>query len=321
MGLGVTGVGFDGRSDVVLVEPSGGQRSAVLELRTVEDVFIEVGRASRPHGDNPRALANQIWRPEAVQRALSVWAEEVRPLASSMTFRVIVRVLHERSFVRTELRRAMTNAVSADRTKWRLADPAQVEVWMCEYQPGNFVADLRLTSASVRQHGGRPVERQGALRPTVAAAMVMLTGEPSGLLLDPCCGSGTILAEATTRGWRAVGLDVDASAVEIARVNVSEATVDVGDARELDLPDGAVSACVSNLPFGRQFTVQGSTSSWMRCVLTEIARVTRPRGGIVLLAPCIAQAPIPDQLRLTARYPITLLGTKTTIWVLDRQAN
>ena len=35
------------------------------------------------------AVASMAWQADAVQRALSVWAEEVRPLAGSMTFRVI----------------------------------------------------------------------------------------------------------------------------------------------------------------------------------------------------------------------------------------
>jgi hypothetical protein len=49
-----------------------------------------------------------------------------------------------------------------------------------DYQQGRIVAGLRLTSIHMRQHGGREAERRGALRPTVAAAMVMLAGEPAG---------------------------------------------------------------------------------------------------------------------------------------------
>jgi 23S rRNA G2445 N2-methylase RlmL len=69
-------------------------------------------------------------------------------------------------------------------------------VWVVEYQPGKIVAGLRVSDLRMRQHEGRDIERSGALRPTVAAAMVHLAGKPDGILLDPC-GSGTILAEAT----------------------------------------------------------------------------------------------------------------------------
>ena len=285
LGIAVTATGFDGRSDLTLFQTGKGDRSSVLVLRTTEDIFVEVGRASRAEGDDARSLARRAWRPEAAQRALSVWAAEVRPLTSSMTFRVIARVLQERSFLRTDLRRAVTDVVATERPKWRVADPAQIEFWMAEYRPGEFVAGLRLTDVRMRQHDGRQVERPGALRPTVAAAMVMLAGEPSGTLLDPCCGSGTILAEAVAHGWTAMGRDIDSAAVNVARQNVPSATITVGDARNLDHADGSIAACVSNLPFGRQYRLQGSTTAWLGSVLGEIAGVTRPASQMVLLVP------------------------------------
>ena len=83
--------GFDGRSDVVLFETARESRSAVFDLGLAEDVFVEVGRTLRADGDRSGWIAGRLWRPERVQRALSVWAEEVRPLAGTMTFRVIAR--------------------------------------------------------------------------------------------------------------------------------------------------------------------------------------------------------------------------------------
>jgi len=317
-GITVTDSGSDGRSDLVLFEADPGARDAALTLRTIEDAFVEVGRTLRSEGDNPRWIAQRIWRPQRVQRALSVWAEQVRPLSAAMTFRVITRVLQERSFLRTELRRELAQTVGGGRPGWRLADPAAIEVWASEYQQGRIVAGLRLTSAGMRQHGGRQAERRGALRPTVAAAMVMLAGDPSGVLLDPCCGSGTILAEATSAGWKAEGADIDPSAVQTARHNVPHAVIRTGDARRLDLPDVSVGACVSNLPFGQQYEVHGGMREWLAAVLGEMARVTRPGGPIVLLAPRIPREAAPGGVRLEERLRLRLLGTPTTLWVYAR---
>ena len=72
-----------------------------------------------------------------------MYADEVRPLSESMTLRVVARVLQERSFLRTELRRQVTEVIRRDKPKWRFADPGQVEVWISEYKPGRFVAGLR----------------------------------------------------------------------------------------------------------------------------------------------------------------------------------
>jgi tRNA G10 N-methylase Trm11 len=317
-GVEVTETGSDGRADVVLLEVARQGRDAVGSLRFAEDVVVEVGRTARAAGDSPRGIAERIWRPEQVQRALSIWANHVQPLRASMTFRVIVRVLQERAFLRTELRRELAQRIQSERPRWKPGDPAQVEVWVSEYSPGRFVAGLRLSDTSMRQHDGRAVERPGALRPTVAAAMVALAGEPSGLLLDPLCGSGTILREAREVGWEVAGGDIDPAAVEVARRNVPGARIEVGDARRLELADGAAAAYVSNLPFGRQYTVEEDMGEWLGQVLREAARVTRPGGRVVLLAPQIPRAAVPAALRLRERHPLRLLGTRTTIWAFDR---
>lgn len=80
------------------------------------------------------------WQGEAVQRALSVWADEVRPLAGSMTVRVTARVRSEATFRRTELRRAMSGVIAADKPRWRFAEPAQLEICISEWQDGQYIA-------------------------------------------------------------------------------------------------------------------------------------------------------------------------------------
>jgi len=317
-GIETAGVGFDGRADLVFFAADRAARADALRSRLAEDVFAEIGRADRAGGTGPGRVASMVWRPEAVQRALSVWADEVQPLAGSMTFRVVARVLSETQFLRTDLRQAMTGTIARDRPRWRLADPARLEVWVSEWHDGQYVAGLRLSGAGMRQHGGRAAERQGALRPTVAAAMVELAGPPGGLLVDPCCGSGTILAEALAAGWSAEGTDIDPEAVAVASRNAAGARVQLGDARELMLPDDFAGACVSNLPFGRQFDVPGTWRDWVAAVLAEMSRVTHSDGAVVLLAPELPESAVPGSLRLRAKLPIRLLGTAATIWAFRR---
>jgi 23S rRNA G2445 N2-methylase RlmL len=319
-GTRVRDTGFDGRADVILLDSA--RPGSVLRLRLAEDVFVEVGRTLRSDGDDPRWISQRIWRPERVRRALSVWAREVRPLPARITFRVVARVLQERTFLRSDLRRNLTSAIKRGQRGWQTADPAAVEIWITEYRSGRFVAGLRLSDARMRQHDGRDVERPGALRPTVAAAMVQLAGppEPRGLpLLDPCCGSGTILREATARGWRALGVDSDPAAVRAARRNASGADVRLGDALALPLDDSSVGACVSNPPFGQQYRIPGDADAWLRAALSEITRVTPPGGCVVLLAPEVPGAVVPRQLTLAQRHPIRLLGTAATIWAFRRR--
>jgi tRNA G10 N-methylase Trm11 len=114
------------------------------------------------------------------------------------------------------------------------------------------------------------------------------------------------------------GADIDPGAVETAHRNARGTRFSVGDARNIDLDNESMDACVSNLPFGKGYDVQGDRDKWLRAVLGELARVTRSGGRDVLLAPAIARTLVPEQLRLTDRIPIRLLGTRTTIWAYSR---
>lgn len=317
-GVSLRGAGYDGRGDVLLFDALPAAWQALSEARLTDDIFVEAARTHRAEGDAAPWVAARIWRGRRIERALATWQGLRHARRGPLTFRVVVRVLQERSFRRTELRHHLADAIARDRPEWRRADPARLEVWVVEYRQGHFVAGLRITDQRMRHRQGRVVERPGALRPTVAAAMVDLAGRPRGLLLDPCAGSGTILAEARARGWAVVGREIDPAAMQAAGRNVPDAVVDLGDARGLDLDDGAAAACVSNLPFGRRFRVQGDRETWLRSVMGELARVTRGGGQVVLLAPDLPRGAVPSTLRLRERHPIDLLGEHTTIWAFER---
>ncbi len=308
-------LGNDGRADIVFFRMRRGARPDVTDLRLAEDVFVTLAESG---SGAPKRVAESLVTRTELERSLSVWTRFVRHLNSSMSYRVIARVVDESRFRRTELRAAVTTAVAAQRPRWRVEDPADLELWVLEYQRARFVAGLRLSDKRMRQHGsGRETERRGALRPVVAAAMVSLAGQTPGRVLDPCCGSGTILAEALTAGWAAVGSDLDSEAVTIARQNVPQAAVDRADVLKLPQQDATFDAVVSNLPFGLQFPVE-DPARWLKRALTEMGRVTRPGGRVVVLVP----PPVPrglSGLDLAGTYPLRLLGVSTRIWVFHRE--
>jgi hypothetical protein len=316
-------IGTDGRADLVAFQIGRGAAFKLNDLRLAEDVFAEISAARRAA---PARLAAALVPPAGLERALSVRASRVRPLSGAMTFRAVVRVQDESEFKRTELRGALERVIGAARPRWRIADPADLEVWAVESRRGQFVSGLRLSGKQMRQHGdGRARQRHGALRPVAAAAMVRLAsaaaedslaGDGPGRLLDPCCGSGTIVGEAIAAGWEASGCDIDPEAVSAARENVPAADIQKGDALRLPYPKGAFGAVVANLPFGRQFRLHVGWDG-IGPALQEAARVTRRGGRVVVLVP----PPVPRQvagLTLAASYPIRLLGVPARIWAFDR---
>lgn len=317
---GVSGDQCDGRNDIVSFASGG--RPGRFGLRLSEDIFVEVASARRTGALKP--LLSRLWDEEAVTRALSAYAAHARPLRARLTFRVVARVLTEREFPRTALRDELARTAARARPRWRPGDPADIEFWVVEARPGAFRLGVRLTGGELRRRGGRAEERHGALRPTVAAAMVFLAGPPDDRrLLDPFCGSGTIPAEAAAVGWEPVGSDVDAAAVRVARRNTGPAArLTVADARALPFATHAFGAVAANLPFGKQFTLPHTSGRWFVEVVDELARVTAPGAAVLLLAPPgpAFQRAIERQrgIVLRRRFDIRLLGLPTALWELRR---
>ena len=316
-GSDVAMIGNDGRNDIVAVTIRGDP--VIADIRIAEDVFVEVAEVRRPRGLH--SLIESLTRLEGMERALSVYANLVKPLHPAMGYRVIGRILSERDFLRTTLRDALSAHIGRQRPRWVAADPGQLEFWVLEVRTSHFVLCLRLTGGAFRQRGGRREERPGALRPSVAAAMVLLAGtaDEAATFLDPCCGSGTILAEGLAAGWRDVrGCDIDPQAVRIARRNVPSANVTRGDARRIPLPAGGVGALVANLPFGVRYDIPGDAREWLRSLLAETTRVVRPGGAVVLLTAAGGAARVVIErcaaLAVDRRVPVQLLGVDAVLW-------
>jgi 23S rRNA G2445 N2-methylase RlmL len=185
-GIHVEGIESDGRSDLVIFPSAEPPPEEALVL--AEDLFIIVGDA--PAASSADAVAARLFDAARWQHAADIARSFGARIGATTGYRVIVRVRSERHFKRTDVRTAVAGAVQRWRPRWRFRDPADLEVWVLETRREHFRAAMRLSSAEMRSHGGRAVERPGALGPSVAAALVRCAGLPAGRLLDPFCGSG-----------------------------------------------------------------------------------------------------------------------------------
>src|SRR5258706_13073918 len=85
------------------------------------------------------------------------------------------------------------------------------------------IISVRLTQESLHHRTYKTVSKPGSLKPTVAAAMVLLATEfQTGLkIVDNFCGSGTILCEAFLTGNVVYGGDIDSESVQITKKNLA----------------------------------------------------------------------------------------------------
>jgi SAM-dependent methyltransferase len=179
--------------------------------------------------------------------------------------------------------------------------------------------------AALRRH--RIAERPGSLPPTIAAAMAFLANpRDDDTVLDPVCGSGTLLAElhAYAPGAQLRGIDRDRQAVAAARRNLAhipQLQLASRDARAIDLADGSLSLFLANLPFGKQFGSPAENRQLYQDILRELVRLGRPEGWRAVLltsdleALKAAVAATPGA-HMIGETPVKVRGESATITVL-----
>lgn len=100
-------------------------------------------------------------------------------------------------------------------------------------------------------HNQRPYVTSSSLPARLARILVNLVASPGDHLLDPCCGTGTIVMSAAHSGIHAVGHDVNPRMIGATTKNLQHfglsADVALGDARQIE---GQYDAIATDLPYG-----------------------------------------------------------------------
>jgi 23S rRNA G2445 N2-methylase RlmL len=269
----------------------------VLQLRTVEDVFLlawGTDKLSYRASDLKRIRA---WTAREVDwdRLLRIH-HAIRPKPKGKpSFRLVTQMTGEHGYRRTDARQALTEGLAGKLpASWRLAEEnAAVEIWLTIHD-ATAVCGLRLSDRTMRHRSYKLEHLPASLRPTVAASMARLAQiKARQVVLDPMCGTGTILAEtlelARSRGIRLAavwGGDLEAKALRATGPNLrrlGHVLLARWDARSLPLPDRSVDRIVCNPPFGKQLSRPEDVGPLYRRFLRECDRVLRPGGRSVLL--------------------------------------
>ncbi|MCS7104500.1 MAG: RsmD family RNA methyltransferase [Thermofilaceae archaeon] len=140
-----------------------------------------------------------------------------------------------------------------------------------------------------------------AITPEDAGIMVNLTGRTSPLL-DPFCGSGTIIIEACKRGIEAVGVDVNSAIARGAAQNLKRFSCDshghiiVGNFSMLPFRPSSFTAISTNPPYGRIM----KTREGENIVFEELTRtatgIVKKSGKIVFVKPLEGSHPVGEKI-------------------------
>jgi tRNA (guanine6-N2)-methyltransferase len=322
--------GLDERTSLLVVD-SQAAPERLLRLRTVEDIFVLAALVQKlPVGRRGLQGIRHLIEREPRLGAAAATVQRTRPARGRPSWRVVARMYGRQEFRRVDSQRAVEEGLSKRLKAWRMvADNAQVEFWS-HLVNDTFLLGARISDARMRHRTYLEASRPASLKPTIAAAMILLTDpQEDDVFLDPMCGAGTLLIERAEAGRYAqlLGGDVDPEAVAATRENIGSRyqPIEIGqwDATRLPLSDRHVSTLACNLPFGKRIGSSEENRTLYPALLSEWKRVVRPGGSLVLLTSdsALLQRSLGREQDLVIRriLPVNVRGLTARILQLERK--
>jgi len=203
----------------------------------------------------------------------------------------------------TELQKSIADLISGrpnlDNPRIQFALIVTQEMW-------RFGVIVSRSGQHWRSQANRPYYYSHGLSSQMARALVNLVAAPGDKLLDPCCGSGTVLAEALRDGIYALGVEINPSLARQAAANLRSlklpANVIVGDARRFQ---GSFDAAVIDFPYGHSSPVESS-------LYTEVLTNLRTQVDRMALVCGRDQSHLLHQLGLTIRQQASVTKGQLT---------
>jgi tRNA (guanine6-N2)-methyltransferase len=280
------------------------------------------------HGPDALRVIHSATQNADIPKALNMW-RRAHPGRQPATWRVVSQKSGSHDFRRVDAGRAVTSALqrAMPRATRQVRDDSDIEVWLW-LSGSELLVGVRLSDATLRHREYKREHLPASLRPTVAAAMSLLSRPTEqDIVLDPLCGAGTILVE---RGLiapfdRIIGGDIQDEAVAMARRNARSAaivaTIRPWDAHSLPLDDASVTRILTNLPFGKQIGSHETNVDLYAALIEEFGRVLAPEGLMVTLT---SEDRLWDMVlrdhgwKTVKKVVLVVLGLPASIFVTER---
>jgi len=259
--------------------------AAAMQLRTIHHVLRMVDEFP---------LADTAPLEHIRARLATLHFAELDPEGTS--FRITSERSGSHDFTSPEVQRAAGAGV-LDRRKRPVRMKGHDVELRCDVRVDRVKVAVQYTRRSLAQRFIRPFRPRTALKANVARAMLKLARPPElpapQAILDPCCGSGTLLLEAA-HAWPdalLAGSDTSEMCARGVQENVAAEPFDTpvqvrrGDARLLDhvWAGQRFDTVVANLPFGLRLGARIHPYWFAVDLLGAIARAMDEGGRVVLL--------------------------------------
>ena len=138
-----------------------------------------------------------------------------------------------------------------------------------------------------REPGKKEFFHPSMMNSSLARVMCNLAGVKSGdVVLDPFCGGGGILCEASHIGASVIGIDLSWKLLVGARVNLSNISINYsliqGDTQHM--PINSVSRIVSDPPYGRASSTRGTKAvKLVKSLLDDVDSILQSKGECLCL--------------------------------------
>jgi len=274
--------------DLIVFESPLSDIIKLQSLRIAEDVFFIMGNPAEIRRKEDLSKINEIIKPENIFSGINLKNKIFggkKP--KTVTYNCFIKQDKDRHVRRKEIANQVNSLIQFHFRKWRNTDPSSIELWGF-YIDEVLILGFRLSDNKMRYRGKEPILREGALRPTIAAALVSQANPQSGeLIVDPMCGTGTILLEGILRNNKAqyIGGDISNEAVELARSRIKNDNVRIEnwDARNLPFERETIDCFICNLPFGKKYSTDKENPTLYKSLLINWIEKLKSDGRMILL--------------------------------------
>lgn len=290
---------------------------ALVEVNAEPEPSLEVARQMRSvhHVLAPLYTFSLPNEPDAALRTIRTTVEtlEVDAMKKADTFRVTTVRQGDHDFTSIDVQREAGAGLEAHYGTTVDLEEYDTEVRV-DVHDDRCIVSVQHTKEALSRRQVRLFQPRAALKPNMAYGLLRLAhlDAPPDVVLDPFCGSGTILWEAGAR-WpeaRLVGNDWDEDTLDGARENADaqglndRVTLHHSDVWYLSetLRDGNADLIVTNPPFGVRLASSMDFGPFYRRVLEQFHEVLQSNGRAVLLV--LRQTPFNEALDETQSFHI-----------------